>query len=135
MKENTYSNMHLADLTSLPPSSPPIIAASDSPEPIDGVGREPPSPLSVLSSSPEDETDLPVPDQQPSNNVVELITPYDRACDWPNSMTPPRYRGRTLVGGEGSDPGVYLSSPVLSKEDRKRKAKADKENTWMLKRH
>jgi len=30
---------------------------------------------------------------------------------------------------------VYLSSPVLSKEDRKWKAKAKKDNTWKLKRH
>jgi hypothetical protein len=132
MEEITYPDMLLSDLTILPPSSPPIIAALDSLEPINGVGGKPSSVL-------EDETDI--PDQWWSNNAIELITPHDRAHDCSNSnsnlnpMTPPRYKGRALVGGEGSDPGVYLSSPVLSKEDRKRKAKVDKDNTWKLKRH
>jgi hypothetical protein len=51
-----------------------------------------------------------------------------------NTVTPPRYRGHALVGGDGSDPGVYESSPVFSKEDQKRKAQHNKRHTWEMKR-
>jgi hypothetical protein len=48
------------------------------------------------------------------------------------TVTPPRYKGRQLVGADGSDPGVFESSPILDIQSRKRKERNSKHDTWII---
>ena len=131
MPPQQLPNTHLNDLSSLPPSSPPLVATSDPPEHIYGVTCDPPSLISLLSLCPssEDEDDIQHPQ---TNGAIDPMGAHADSFNQPS--TPPQYKGRELVGGDGSDPGVYKSSPVLSKQAQKRKARKQRQATWETKR-
>jgi len=134
MGKNTYLDLHLTDLSSLPPSSPPFSAASD---PSREVQEDASSPLSALFSS-QDVQENSLHQQQLSTatllgslHIEPLMDTYTPVTV---TKTPPQYQGRELVGGEGSDPGVFRSSLVLTKQDQKKKMQTRKQDTWKMKK-
>jgi hypothetical protein len=108
--------------SSLPPSSP-ILDTPFHPS-------DPPSPLSALPSSPQALEDIPhEPYATPALSSARPVSPRYIGVA---TVTPPRYKGRRLVGADGSDPGVFESSPILNIQSRKRKERNSKHDTWVI---
>jgi hypothetical protein len=113
----------------LPPSSP-IPDTPFHPNAIHISPSDPPSPLSALPSSPQAREDIPhEPYATPALSSARPMSPRYIGVA---TVTLPRYKGRRLVGADGSDPGVFESSPILDIQSRKHKERNSKHNTWVI---
>jgi hypothetical protein len=91
---------------------------------------DPPSPLSALPSLPQALEDIPYdPNTTPALLSVRPMSPQYIGVA---TVMPLCYKGWQLVGADGSDPGVFESSPILDIQSWKHKEQNSKHDTWII---